>query len=68
LKNAICIVGHHIFPPVRRTRPRAIAHGQAQTGVIAAYCMYASFLRIRPPIVSSFCIGLPEMVFFNGVI
>jgi len=36
-----------------------------QTGVTAAYYMYASFLRIRPPCISSFCTGLPAMGFIN---
>jgi len=34
--------------------------------VIAAYCMYASFFRIRPPCISSFLTGLPVMQFING--
>jgi len=39
-----------------------------QTGVIAAYCRCASFLRIRPPSVSSFCSSLLEMAFSNGLL
>jgi len=46
------------FPPVRLT----------QTGVIAAYWLYASFLRIRPPCISSFLTGLPVILFINELL
>jgi len=35
--------------------------------VIAAYGLYASFLRIRAPCISSFLNSLPKMLFFNGL-
>gem|GEM_PF-3199704 len=38
----------------------------ASSFVIAAYGLYASFLRIRPPCISSFLNSLPEMPFING--
>jgi len=39
----------------------------ASSFVIAAYRMYASFLRIRPPCISSFLTGLPAILFINGL-
>jgi len=38
----------------------------ASSFVIAAYWLYASFLRIRAPFISSFLNSLSEMLFFNG--
>jgi|GEM_PF-3064700 len=38
----------------------------ASSFVIAAYWLYASFLRIRPPCTSSFLTGLPVIGFING--
>gem|GEM_PF-3152429 len=52
LKNAICF---HAF-------------GVTSSFVIAAYCMYASFLRIRAPCISSFLTSLLEMRLFSGLI
>jgi len=39
---------------------------EASPFVLAAYWMCASFLRIRPPWISSFCTGLPTILFING--
>ncbi|GEM_PF-2931316 len=39
---------------------------RASSFVIAAYGLYASFLRICAPCISSFLNSLPEMLFFNG--
>jgi len=38
-----------------------------QTGVLAAYRMYAAFFGIRAPCISSFLNSLPETLFFNGL-
>jgi len=40
----------------------------ATSFVIAAYGLYASFLRIRAPCISSFLNSLSEMLSFNGLI
>jgi len=64
------------FPPVRSTCLRADAHRQAQTGVIATYRMYASFLRIRRAFshaagvacISSFFTGLSIIPFIQRLL
>ncbi len=38
----------------------------ASSFVIAAYGLYASFPRIRPPCITSFFTSLPAMLFING--
>ncbi len=40
----------------------------ASSFVIAGYRLYASFLRIRAPCISSFLNSLSEMLFFNGLL
>ncbi len=54
LKNAICF---HAF---------GHAAGVTSSFVIAAYGLYASFLRIRAPCIASFLTSLLELRFFNG--
>jgi len=39
----------------------------ASSFVIAAYWLYASFLRVRAPCISSFLNSLSEMLFFRAV-
>jgi len=46
--------------PVRPTCLRALTHRQAQTGVIRAYWLYASFLRIRSSCIASFFPASPQ--------
>ncbi len=40
----------------------------ASSFVIAAYWLYASFLRIRPPCISSLLTGLAVILFINGLL
>jgi len=52
------------YQAVEKRDPRRCA----SSFVIGAYGLYASFLRIRAPCISSFLTSLLEMRFFNGLI
>jgi len=55
------------FPSLAYTVEKRDLRRWASSFFIAAYCIYASFLRIRPPCISSFLTSLPAIDFINGL-
>jgi len=53
-----------LYQAVEKRDPRR----WASSFVIAAYWLYASFLRIHAPCISSFLTGLPAIRFINGLL
>jgi len=59
---------HTTCQAVEKRDPLSRLWRDASSFVIAAYGLYASFLRIRAPCISSFWNSLSEMLFSNSLI